>query len=83
MFFLSLLCFVLFQSASSELGSIGVNYGRIADNLPDPSRVVELLKSNGIFHESGWPSAGGDNEFGAGPENAALFIQRESSAQST
>ncbi|KAK1353612.1 Glucan endo-1,3-beta-D-glucosidase [Heracleum sosnowskyi] len=29
-------------------GSIGVNYGRIADNLPQPSRVVELLKSNGI-----------------------------------
>ncbi|KAD3067215.1 hypothetical protein E3N88_35095 [Mikania micrantha] len=29
-------------------GTIGVNYGRIADNLPDPTQVVQLLKSNGV-----------------------------------
>ena len=27
---------------------IGVNYGRIANNLPAPEKVVELLKSQGI-----------------------------------
>lgn len=32
----------------SEAGSIGINYGRIANNLPTPSKVVELLKTQGI-----------------------------------
>lgn len=45
-----LICLFLFQTVYSidNYGSIGVNYGRIADNLPDPVKVVELLKSNGI-----------------------------------
>lgn len=34
--------------SSSEAGSIGINYGRIADNLPTPSKVVELLKTQGF-----------------------------------
>ncbi|KAK6946987.1 X8 domain [Dillenia turbinata] len=29
-------------------GSIGINYGRVADNLPAPKQVVDLLKSQGI-----------------------------------
>ncbi|CAN1775826.1 GN1 [Linum perenne] len=29
-------------------GSIGVNYGRIANDLPSPAKVVELLKAQGI-----------------------------------
>ncbi|KAL3851179.1 hypothetical protein ACJIZ3_013061 [Penstemon smallii] len=29
-------------------GSIGINYGRIADNLPSPPQVVQLLKAQGI-----------------------------------
>lgn len=43
-----LLCLFSFKTVSSDFGSIGVNYGRVADNLPDPSKVVQLLKSNGI-----------------------------------
>ncbi|KAJ4764722.1 hypothetical protein LUZ62_075097 [Rhynchospora pubera] len=44
--------FLLFclLSASSEGGTIGVNYGRVADNLPSPSSVVQLLKANNITH---------------------------------
>ncbi|KAJ7963738.1 Glucan endo-1,3-beta-glucosidase [Quillaja saponaria] len=43
-------CFLLLLSFSAfaEAGSIGINYGRIADNLPTPSKVVELLKSQGL-----------------------------------
>ncbi|PHT52615.1 hypothetical protein CQW23_07077 [Capsicum baccatum] len=29
-------------------GSIGINYGRIANNLPSPSQVVQLLKTQGV-----------------------------------
>ena len=32
----------------TDAGSISINYGRIANNLPSPSKVVELLKSQGI-----------------------------------
>ncbi|PWA73796.1 Glycoside hydrolase, catalytic domain-containing protein [Artemisia annua] len=32
----------------SDAGSIGVNYGRVANNLPSPNKVVNLLKSQGI-----------------------------------
>ncbi|OMP04349.1 Glycoside hydrolase, family 17 [Corchorus olitorius] len=34
--------------SSDAGGSIGVNYGRVANNLPSPEKVVELLKSSGI-----------------------------------
>ncbi|KAA8523637.1 hypothetical protein F0562_010060 [Nyssa sinensis] len=33
---------------SDTAGLIGINYGRIADNLPEPSKVVQLLKSQGL-----------------------------------
>ncbi|KAK7276878.1 hypothetical protein RIF29_18024 [Crotalaria pallida] len=44
-FFLMLLSF---SASSSEAGSIGVNYGRVANDLPPPSKVVELLKTQGL-----------------------------------
>ncbi|KAF5461136.1 hypothetical protein F2P56_020955 [Juglans regia] len=34
--------------AFADGGSIGINYGRVANNLPPPSKVVELLKSQGF-----------------------------------
>lgn len=34
--------------AFAEAGLIGVNYGRIADNLPSADKVVQLLKTQGI-----------------------------------
>ncbi|KAE8713699.1 ethylene-responsive transcription factor 3-like [Hibiscus syriacus] len=33
---------------SDAAGSVGINYGRVANNLPSPEKVVELLKSQGI-----------------------------------
>ncbi|GAB2233779.1 hypothetical protein Droror1_Dr00003008 [Drosera rotundifolia] len=33
---------------NTDAGSIGVNYGRIANNLPSAVNVVKLLKTNGI-----------------------------------
>ncbi|KAL7217095.1 hypothetical protein ACSBR1_028915 [Camellia fascicularis] len=44
----SLCYFFPIASSFSDTGSIGVNYGRIADNLPPPSQVVQLLKSQGL-----------------------------------
>ncbi|XP_050219348.1 glucan endo-1,3-beta-glucosidase 12-like [Mercurialis annua] len=44
-FFLLLLSFSVFTDAA---GQFGINYGRVADNLPTPTKVVELLKSQGI-----------------------------------
>ncbi|XP_024960474.1 glucan endo-1,3-beta-glucosidase 13-like isoform X2 [Cynara cardunculus var. scolymus] len=44
----TLLLLLLHLASSSATGIIGVNYGRIADNLPNPTKVVQLLKSNGI-----------------------------------
>ncbi|CAL5335631.1 unnamed protein product [Camellia sinensis] len=35
-------------SSFAASGSIAVNYGRIANDLPDPSKVVQLLKSQGL-----------------------------------
>ncbi|WCJ32989.1 O-Glycosyl hydrolases family 17 protein [Euphorbia peplus] len=43
--------FVLFLSfflISDAAGQIGVNYGRVANNLPAPEKVVALLKAQGI-----------------------------------
>ncbi|KAL0550965.1 hypothetical protein IC582_010034 [Cucumis melo] len=40
--------FLLFLSPFAESGSIGVNYGRIANDLPSAVQVVKLLKSNGL-----------------------------------
>ncbi|XP_065875801.1 glucan endo-1,3-beta-glucosidase 12 [Euphorbia lathyris] len=47
-FFIS--CFLLFICIFSfaDASSIGVNYGRIADNLPSAVKVVQLLKSQGL-----------------------------------
>ncbi|KAK8495368.1 hypothetical protein V6N11_035076 [Hibiscus sabdariffa] len=33
---------------SDAAGSVGINYGRVANNLPSPEKVVQLLKSQGI-----------------------------------
>ncbi|XAR56729.1 Glucan endo-1,3-beta-D-glucosidase [Bertholletia excelsa] len=42
----SLTCF--FVASVADTGSVGVNWGRIASDLPQPSRVVQLLKSQGL-----------------------------------
>ncbi|XP_024021901.1 glucan endo-1,3-beta-glucosidase 14 [Morus notabilis] len=46
-FFLWLLVFSVFfvNDANAFTGTYGVNYGRIADNLPSPQSVVTLLKA--------------------------------------
>ncbi|GKV38743.1 hypothetical protein SLEP1_g46622 [Rubroshorea leprosula] len=43
-----LLSTVLFSSIVDAAGLIGVNYGRVANDLPTPDKVVELLKTQGI-----------------------------------
>ncbi|XP_074569381.1 glucan endo-1,3-beta-glucosidase 10-like [Curcuma longa] len=48
--FCSILLFSFLASSISEAGNVGVNYGRVANNLPPATKVVELLKSNGIGH---------------------------------
>ncbi|KAJ8432147.1 hypothetical protein Cgig2_006849 [Carnegiea gigantea] len=35
-------------SSSSSSGQIGINYGRIANNLPPPEKVVQLLKTQNL-----------------------------------
>ncbi|KAE8654215.1 1-aminocyclopropane-1-carboxylate oxidase [Hibiscus syriacus] len=35
-------------AASDAAGSVGINYGRVANNLPSPDKVVQLLKSQGV-----------------------------------
>ncbi|XP_076904405.1 glucan endo-1,3-beta-glucosidase 13-like [Bidens hawaiensis] len=47
---ITILLFFYTVASSTATGTIGVNYGRIADNLPDPTKVVQLLKSNNINH---------------------------------
>jgi exo-beta-1,3-glucanase (GH17 family) len=37
-----------FLCETVEAGEMGVNYGRVANNLPDTASVVQLLKDNGI-----------------------------------
>ncbi|XP_050371138.1 glucan endo-1,3-beta-glucosidase 13-like [Argentina anserina] len=44
----SLLLSIFSIAFAAEKGSIGINYGRIANDLPAPTKVVELLKSQGI-----------------------------------
>ncbi|XP_010545233.1 PREDICTED: glucan endo-1,3-beta-glucosidase 12 [Tarenaya hassleriana] len=44
----SLLLFSAIASTIADSGMVGINYGRIADNLPTPDKVVELLKKQGI-----------------------------------
>ncbi|GAB4825201.1 hypothetical protein Ancab_008076 [Ancistrocladus abbreviatus] len=44
----SLLLLLLSFTFPSDAGSVGVNYGRIANNLPSAVKVVQLLKSQGI-----------------------------------
>ncbi|XP_074580647.1 glucan endo-1,3-beta-glucosidase-like [Curcuma longa] len=48
--FCSILLFSFLASSVSEAGNVGVNYGRVANNLPPATKVVELLKSNDIGH---------------------------------
>ncbi|GFP96565.1 glucan endo-1 3-beta-glucosidase 3 [Phtheirospermum japonicum] len=38
----------IFVSVADGGGLIGVNYGRVANNLPSASKVVQLLKSQGL-----------------------------------
>ncbi|MQM16986.1 hypothetical protein Taro_049950 [Colocasia esculenta] len=38
----------LFSSPADAGGFVGVNYGRVANNLPSPAKVVELLKANAV-----------------------------------
>lgn len=44
----SLVFAVLLAGDKTKNQVIGINYGRVADNLPPPSRAVELIKSLGI-----------------------------------
>ncbi|CAK9165495.1 unnamed protein product [Ilex paraguariensis] len=48
LFLLSIFSLSYFRIARSDSGLIGVNYGRVADDLPPPSQAVQLLKANGI-----------------------------------
>ncbi|KAM7279193.1 hypothetical protein ACFE04_006327 [Oxalis oulophora] len=45
--FILFLLFTIF-TVTNGAGIIGVNYGRVANNLPSPTEVVKLLKSQGI-----------------------------------
>ncbi|XP_022850312.1 glucan endo-1,3-beta-glucosidase 12-like [Olea europaea var. sylvestris] len=45
---ISLLVPILCILSFADGGSIGVNYGRVANNLPSAAKVVELMKSQGI-----------------------------------
>ncbi|XP_051136238.1 glucan endo-1,3-beta-glucosidase 13-like [Andrographis paniculata] len=45
---ISLVSFILSLAAPADCGSIGVNYGRIANNLPSATKVVALLRSQGL-----------------------------------
>ncbi|XP_076923700.1 glucan endo-1,3-beta-glucosidase 11-like isoform X2 [Bidens hawaiensis] len=44
-----ILVFITFiRNASAFTGTYGVNYGRVADNIPSPESVVKLMKENKI-----------------------------------
>ncbi|XP_062118505.1 probable glucan endo-1,3-beta-glucosidase A6 [Humulus lupulus] len=42
---LFILCFLVSSSCAEISGKVGVNYGQLGNNLPTPSRSVELIKS--------------------------------------
>ncbi|KAL2476079.1 O-Glycosyl hydrolase family 17 protein [Abeliophyllum distichum] len=46
--FTFLFLFPSLQLTLSDSGSIGINYGRVADDLPSPAEVVQLLKAQGV-----------------------------------
>lgn len=41
-------CIIVLCSSSADAGTVGICYGRVADNLPAPADVVSLLKANNI-----------------------------------
>ncbi|XP_073127869.1 glucan endo-1,3-beta-glucosidase 14-like [Henckelia pumila] len=43
-----LFIFSSLQNSVCESGALGINYGRVADNLPSPPQVVQLLNTQGI-----------------------------------
>lgn len=47
-FFLLLFFLSRLQFSLSNSGSMGINYGHLADDIPSPSQVVQLLKAQGI-----------------------------------
>ncbi|KAI3810224.1 hypothetical protein L1987_19835 [Smallanthus sonchifolius] len=47
-YIISLILLLPFLPVAFSGGTIGLNYGRIADNLPDPTQVIQLLISNGV-----------------------------------
>ncbi|XP_028801655.1 glucan endo-1,3-beta-glucosidase 14-like [Neltuma alba] len=47
-FFSFFILFSLLPAPSHAGGSFGINYGRVANDLPPASKVVELLKSQGL-----------------------------------
>ncbi|GLT94062.1 hypothetical protein SLE2022_118230 [Rubroshorea leprosula] len=47
-FVVSSFIFLVFFLDFADAGSIGVNYGRVANNLPSAVKVAELLKSQGL-----------------------------------
>ncbi|KAL5571212.1 hypothetical protein UlMin_020809 [Ulmus minor] len=46
--FISSLILLVFFLGFADAGSVGVNYGRVADNLPSATKVVQLIKSQGL-----------------------------------
>ncbi|XP_022855226.1 glucan endo-1,3-beta-glucosidase 12-like [Olea europaea var. sylvestris] len=47
-FFAFIIVLSSIQMALGDSGTIGVNYGRVANNLPSPPQVVQLLKAQGL-----------------------------------
>ncbi|XP_024636237.2 glucan endo-1,3-beta-glucosidase [Medicago truncatula] len=80
-----LLLIVLIGLKTSVIGaqSIGICYGRVANNLPPAKEVIDLYKSNAlekvgganlevVISESGWPSHG---DVAASVENAQIYYE--------
>ncbi|KAI9082289.1 hypothetical protein K1719_019946 [Acacia pycnantha] len=44
----SAILFLISLLSCADAGSIGVNYGRVANNLPSAAKVVQLMKSQGV-----------------------------------